>query len=505
MLSLPDGPGAAPAPPADPVARMGVIDVGSNSVRFVVFDGIARSPAYFYNEKILCGLGAGLAESGRLNPQGRIRALNALHRFAALSREMKLGGLVAVATAAVREAEDGPAFCARVAAETGLTIRVASGAEEAEFSAKGVLLGWPHANGLVCDIGGASMELAQVADGQIGRLQTSPLGPLKLRDLIEGGGDLRTHLKDQIGLLRQSFPEAVHRLFLVGGSWRAIARLDMYRRDYPLMVLHEYELAPKDLRDTLDWIADSTPEDLAGLTDTSSARLALVPLAARVLRRMLKSFSPELVSFSSYGLREGVLYDRMPVSLRESDPLLEVARHLEARESRFPGFGAALYDWMQPIVSMLDEAEQRVVRAACHMHDIAWRAHPDYRGEICFDSVARANYSGLDHRGRMFLGLAVLARYKNAEKMPEYALAAAMLPPHRVEQALTLGKALRLGAMLSGSVGGALLRTRLSVESDRLVLTLSGPDCALEGEAVERRLAALADRLGLAPELRATA
>ena len=96
-------------PQARALARVGVLDVGSNSVRMVVFDGAARSPAYFYNEKVMCALGAGLRETGRLNPTGRARALAAIRRFAALAESMD-APLTAVATAAVREAADGDEF-----------------------------------------------------------------------------------------------------------------------------------------------------------------------------------------------------------------------------------------------------------------------------------------------------------------------------------------------------------------------------------------------------------
>lgn len=238
--------------------RIGVVDVGSNSVRLVVYDGIARSPSYFYNEKVLCGLGIGIHETGILNPQGRARALAALHRFVALARLMKLNGLQGVATAAVREAEDGPDFCAQVLTETGLDLHVATGNEEAELSAKGVLLGWPHANGMVCDIGGASMELARVDDGVISTLKSSRLGPMQLVNL--GSNDaINAEITRIISILRTKLPDPVHNLFLVGGSWRAIARLDMERRNYPLHVLHEYRLTPEQIIETAHWATTKTP------------------------------------------------------------------------------------------------------------------------------------------------------------------------------------------------------------------------------------------------------
>ncbi|MEM8789315.1 MAG: Ppx/GppA family phosphatase [Pseudomonadota bacterium] len=317
------------------VRRVGVVDVGSNSVRLVVFDGVARSPAYFYNEKILCGLGRGLRESGILNPDGRARAMAAIRRFAALARVMEVTALTGVATAAVREADDGETFCRAVAAETGLSLNVAAGEEEALLSAKGVLLGWPQATGLVCDIGGASMELARVERGVVGACATSALGPLALADVAGKALDKRIAVETR--RIVAAIGGAAPKIYLVGGSWRAIARLDMERRGYPLKVLHEYGMTPKAALETCDWLADSAPEDLRALTDTSTARLDLVPTAARVLRHLLAEAKPHKLVVSSYGLREGLLYEKMPPSLRARDPLLEAARHMEQTRARFPG------------------------------------------------------------------------------------------------------------------------------------------------------------------------
>jgi exopolyphosphatase/guanosine-5'-triphosphate,3'-diphosphate pyrophosphatase len=220
------------------LSRVGVVDVGSNSVRLVVFDGAARSPAYFYNEKIMCALGAGLSETGHLNPEGRARALSAIRRFQEIARQICHGDLTAVATAAVREASDGPDFCEEVLRETGLNIHVIDGQEEARLSAQGVLLGWPGSYGLVCDIGGSSMELAEINDGKVGRRVTSALGPLKLRDIKGGKKGRRAYITDTLDQLKETMGSQRNRLFLGGGSWRAIARIDMERRGYPLRVLH---------------------------------------------------------------------------------------------------------------------------------------------------------------------------------------------------------------------------------------------------------------------------
>lgn len=482
------------------LSRLGVIDVGSNSVRLVVFDGMARSPAYFYNEKVLCGLGSGLSESGKLNPNGRIRAMAALRRFALLAGRMRLSGMIAVATAAVRDACDGRDFCDEVERETGLQLQVASGSEEARLSAKGVLLGWPDADGLACDMGGASMEFAELTGGRIGRCATAALGPQQIGAFDDPDKRAKT-VRKRLKVLIKSVGGAVPRLYLVGGSWRAIARLDMDRVGYPLKVLHAYEPPVEQLLETCRWIQSRDPSATEAMMDTAMQRVPLLPLASEVLAEVLRRLEPGRVIVSAYGLREGLLYRQMPEAMRELDPLIEACRHMEAGSARCPGFGDALYDWLQPLYAARSAADLRLVRAACLLHDVNWRAHPDYRAELCFESVVRASFAGLDHPERLFLGLALLNRYKVSASMEEVRRYEGLLLPEQVAEAAILGRAMRLGAMLSGAATGVLENSTICQTEGKLVLTLSGSARGLAGEAVDRRLQTLASRLGCSGEV----
>ncbi|WP_424932179.1 exopolyphosphatase [Amaricoccus macauensis] len=482
--------------------RIGVIDVGSNSIRLVVFDGMARSPAYFFNEKVLCGLGAGLGETGRLNPEGRRKALGALHRFVALASRLHLSGMIAVATAAVRDAEDGPDFCAQVEAETGLQIHVASGAEEARLSAKGVLLGWPDAEGIVCDMGGSSMELAILRESRIHGCETSPLGPLKLADFTDMEKRDK-YIRKQVKALAKAVAAGEGEvLFLVGGSWRAVARLDMLRRGYRLTVLHGYEPPVEELLETLAWIPNQDIAALSDATGTSTARLSLIPDVAPVLAEVIRRLAPRKVVISAYGLREGLLYRQMPETMRERDPLIEAARHMEKHKSRIPGFGRVLFNWLKPLYAEADAQELRLIEAACLMHDVHWRAHPEYRAEHCFASVTRANIGGVNHVDRVFIGFALLNRYKASPPANIMESFGPMLGKERLAEAAQLGRAMRLGSMLSGSAHEVLESADLRVRDGVLSLTLRGVACECAGEAVERRLQGLASRMGLPAELK---
>ncbi|MEX0304472.1 MAG: Ppx/GppA family phosphatase [Leisingera sp.] len=483
-------------PGARALSRVGVVDVGSNSVRLVVFDGAARSPAYFYNEKIMCALGAGLSESGRLNPEGRKRALSALRRFQQLAEGMGLPPLSAVATAAVRDAEDGPEFCDEVLRETGLKIHVIDGREEARLSAQGVLLGWPGAYGLVCDIGGSSMELAEIQDNTVGQRVTSSLGPLKLRDVKGGRKGRKAHIKEVIEQLKAEMGPQRDRLFLVGGSWRAIARVDMHRRGYPLKVLHEYRMTAADVRATAKYIAENDLDKLRSACGISSSRIGLVPYAIDVLTRLVKTFKPKDIAVSSYGIREGLLYEQMPQRLRERDPLIEASRFAEAKDARIPGFGKTLYEFVSPLFSGTRQSTKRLVKAACLLHDVSWRAHPDYRAEVCFDNATRANLGGLKHSERVFLGLALLHRYSNKRQGSAFEHLYGLLDDKSQHEAEVLGKAMRFGAMLMVTGKGEIGALRWQPRKRVLHVELPVAARALYGEVAESRLQSLGKALG---------
>lgn len=483
-------------PSARALSRVGVVDVGSNSVRLVVFDGAARSPAYFYNEKIMCGLGDGLAETGLLNPRGRDRALSALKRFQALAEAMGITPLTAVATAAMRDALDGPDFRARIERETGMRLWVIDGQEEARLSAQGVLLGWPGAYGLVCDIGGSSMELAELADGRVGKCVTSQLGPLRLKTIKGGKKGLRKHIAETIAGLHDRMGPQPDRLFLVGGSWRAIGRIDMARRDYPLSVLHEYRMSRSDVQKTVKFIGETDLDALRLTLGISESRMALVPLAAQVLKELVATFRPHDIALSSYGIREGMLYEQMPQHIRDTDPLIEACRFAEAKDARLPGFGRHLYEFIKPLFPSAPPARRRIIKAACLLHDVGWRAHPDYRHEVVFDNATRSNLGGLTHEERVFIGIALLHRYKNSRAGSRFEPLFELLSPQQLRDAEVLGKAMRFASMLSASSAGQLGEFRWMPKKKHLELSLSEAASALFGEVVEARFNALAGALG---------
>ena len=480
------------------IERLGVIDIGSNSVRLVVFDGAARSPAYFYNEKVICSLGSNLSSDNVLNVDNKNKALAALKRFVLLSKAMHVT-LIAVATAAVRNSKDGVAFCEEILQETGLNVTILTGEEEANLSAQGVLLGWPGADGLVCDLGGASLELAEISKGTVGETISCPIGPLYLNQFYLDQKLQRDFVNSELRKSKKLFSRKYTNIYLVGGSWRSIARTQMEMTDYPLKVLHEYQMRIAEIKGTLTWIMRASLKDLEAKSPSSSSRLRLLPSSAIILNELIDCFQPKKLAVSSYGIREGLLHSAMNKKLREKDPLLEACRHMEASAARIPGFGLTLFNFIMPLFETSEKNFVRLIKAACFLHDVSWRAHPDYRAEVCFDNATRANLGGIDHQGRAFLAIALLYRYKSPKKNEIFSKIFSILDKKDRRKAEILGKAMRFGAMLSGSTADSMGKLELDNSKKLLKLKISEKNKDLFGKVVQQRFASVALRMSYEP------
>jgi exopolyphosphatase/guanosine-5'-triphosphate,3'-diphosphate pyrophosphatase len=488
--------------PARSPGRVGVIDIGSNSVRLVVYEGGGRNPDALFNEKVLCGLGRHLGSTGRLDPDGVGLALATLDRFAALSRVMGIGRIEVVATAAVRDASDGTLFVAEVEARTGVRVRVLSGTEEAAFAAQGVLSAIPDADGLVGDLGGGSLELVTVGGGAIGTQATLPLGPLRLQD-ASGGDRIKAAAIVDKGLEALPWIQAAKgkTFYAVGGAWRSLARIHMAQTSYPLRVLHHYRIVRGDVRDISRVISNLSRESLERMSGLSRRRIDTLPYAALVLDRVLKAAKPNAVVFSAFGLREGLLFTQMPEAVRRLDPLIETARAMGARLGRFAEHGDELMSWTSPLFPDEDAADARLRLATCHLSDIGWRGHPDYRAQQTLFEILRGHFVGIDHRGRAMVALGTYCRYDGDGDAGTARQAQALLDEHDIARARVIGLSLRLGHTLSGGTPRVLERCPLVRDDVSVTMTVPRTLGALVGDVVQRRFTALARTLSLQPRI----
>lgn len=483
-----------------------VVDIGSNSVRLVVYERLSRSATPLFNEKELCGLARGIEASGRLDPEAIASALASIRRFKAITNQLAVKELHVLATAAPRDASNGPEFVKAVEAIAGVPLKMLSGAEEARLTALGVISGIHEPDGVAGDLGGGSLEVIDVEGATFGMGETFPVGGLRL----EEGSQKSIKKAEKIvaeALARSSvLPGGVGRSFYaIGGTWRSLARLHMRQKGYPLHVMHQYAIEAGEAADFCRMVTRRDIDSLDSIEVVSRNRRPLLAYGAVVLDQVIKLMRPSEIVLSALGVREGLLYDLLPPAEKARDPLIVACEELAWLRSRSPAHADELPAWTEMAFAAigLDETaeEARLRHAACLLADIGWRAHPEYRGEQSLNLISNAAFIGVDHPGRAYLALANFYRHEG--------LIDEALSPHirelastrTMERARALGATLRVAHLISAGMPGTVGRSRVEQRGKALALILPEDMAPLGGSRVERRLAQLAKLAGLAPEI----
>jgi exopolyphosphatase/guanosine-5'-triphosphate,3'-diphosphate pyrophosphatase len=486
------------APAGD--APVAIIDIGSNSIRLVIYEGEGRIPSILFNEKIMAGLGKGLAKSGLLDAGAVERGVTALGRFRRLAEDMGVSTLRTVATAAVRDARNGADFIARLDA-IGLPVELLPGTEEATLAAYGVLAAIPDADGIVGDLGGGSLELVRVSNGQVGEGVSIPFGVLRIAAMkLKSGRELDRALAAALAKVGWTDTAAGKPFYMVGGSWRALARLHMVLSGFPLPIIHHYEMVSTEAQRLVRALGQLDPKRIRTMAGISSSRIAALGDAALLLTVLVRRLAPSSLIVSAYGLREGLLHRSLPPHVRALDPLIEATREEGVRQGRFAEHGDLLDRWIAPLFAGEPAYFARLRHAACLLADVGWRAHPEFRAERGLDTALHGHWVGIDAPGRAMLGQALFTHF-GGNGVPE--IVSRLITLEQCAAAIRWGLAMRLGQRLSGGVAGPLETSRLSLGEGTVSLRLSGEDSALYGEAVERRHKLLAEAFARKPAVQA--
>ncbi|HLW92810.1 MAG TPA: exopolyphosphatase [Roseiarcus sp.] len=492
-----------------PGEAVAIVDIGSNSVRLVSYEALVRSPTPTFNEKVLCGLGRGVATTGALSDDGIAKALAALRRFRVLCQTMRISDIRALATAAVRDATNGPQFLKRAEDAVGCSIELLSGQREAQLSALGVISSIHEADGVVGDLGGGSLELIGVKHGNVGRGVTLPLGGLSLMDASERSPKKAAKIvRDALGKAKPLENLTGRTFYAVGGTWRALARLHMWQRNYQLHVMHNYIIPSRDALEFARLVERVDADALSSIEAVSSARRPLLAYGATVLEEIIRRSGPKEVVISALGVREGLLYESLTETERAEDPLISAAREFNTLRSRAPAHGEELFAWTTQLLrsSHLEETsdEARLRHAACLLSDVGWRAHPDYRGEQSLNLIANAAFIGIDHPGRAYLALA--ASYRHIANEDEIGPGLrALVSPRLLDRARILGAAMRVAYIVSAAMPGVLPRAPMVCQRGKVVLMLPPDLIDLNSDRLQNRLKQFSKLIGGEPEIQAMA
>lgn len=473
----------------------GVVDIGSNSVRLVIYDRLTRSPTSFFNEKSLCAIGRNMVTTGMLDEEGSDAAIAALARFREILDAMGIKRVDAVATAAVRDAKNGNVFVARARDALGTPIKILTGEEEARLASDGVLSAIPDADGVMGDLGGGSLELAFLSGGKASVGVTLPFGPLRLMDMCEGRIDRARAIVDK-GLEAVEGLEKLKgkSLYAVGGVWRNIARIHLEDTAHDIRVLHHYEISRDKALDFIGFLSGLSRKSLESIASVTRRRAEAIPYGAVVMERLIKAAKLDHVVISAFGLREGVVFSKLSAEERARDPLIAACEDMALRVGRDPALGPTLERWTAPLFAANDKAFERLRRAACFLADTGWRGHPDHRAEQMFSEILSAPLIGVDHSGRALLALAMFHRYggedeKAIKRVKRFAGEAV------AQRAKVLGLALRAALVMAGPAADLLGETSVKLTPNTLVVTIPRAHQALVAEAITKRLEDLADAL----------
>ncbi|MFO1105317.1 MAG: Ppx/GppA family phosphatase [Amaricoccus sp.] len=475
-----------------------VVDIGSNSIRLVVYDDLGRAPFPRFNEKSFVALGAGLDRTGNLAPEAIERAVTAVRRFDAIARAMEVEQVHVIATEATRRAGNGGDLIAAIQAATGLEVRLLSGREEATYAALGVISGFFQPKGLAGDFGGGSLEVAEILGDRVGeRMVSMPLGALPAMTLMEQGIEVAKAEIDRI--LQESLPPLLTdpTFYAIGGGWRALARVHIASNNCPINVVHGYSIPADEARALAKRIARMTPAEIATLPDAPSRRVPTMAAAALVLSRVLRNLKPERVVFSAFGLREGWLYGQLDAEEQYRDPLLEGAKAIGLPFARVPAFSAALARWTDDLFPGETQGERRLRLTVCALTDLSWRDHEKVRAVESFRRLLQFPFIGITHPERVFVAVAVLARYGGSVDQAVQAVARDLLSPAQLRRAEILGRVLLLGHRFSASVPEILDQVRLRIGADAVRLEVLDAGRVPDSDAVQIRLRQLARVAGV--------
>ena len=469
-------------------ANRAIIDIGSNTVRLVVYGGTMRAPTVLLNEKVTAKLGREIAATGKLADDAMALALRGLKRFALLLNDLGIKDVETVATAAVRDATNGAAFVEELRG-LGLNPRVISGEEEALLSAHGVIGAFPDARGIVADLGGGSLELVRVAGGQTDSASSLPLGTLRLPDHrpegrkgVPGRAEMKKSLDKAIRKggwdLTANPPAENGALYLVGGTWRAMAVFAMAARGYPLSDPHGYSLDAAAALELAAVLAGFEGDALKGRDRISTMRAEKLPEAAVLLQALLTRLAPERIVFSSWGLREGLLYDRLPEHTRAQDPLLAGIAVFASQRGSSPTLAARMAAWTLDAAPARAHGSERLRLAATMLALAAMQIEPNIRLPQAINWALHKRWVGIDGKGRAMLAAAIAA---NGNQLSLPADVRALAGEEALEEAVRWGLALRLARRLGAQSRRSLEVSRLVIEDGALALRLAESHAALFG------------------------
>jgi len=487
-------------PPSDGQSQhIALIDIGSNSVRLVVYRDYSHYPFPVLNERVTCKLGQGLDETRMLNSERMDSTLEVLGRFAHLLKAINPSFVYVAATAAVRRATNGAEFAHHAEQILGYQVHVLPAEEEARLISLGITRFEGKISGIVADLGGGSIEIVHVDKGKSVNMISLNIGHLTSRKPSE----IKRAIKE-IGWLKQAkgLP-----LYGIGGSFRAIGSAYISRQNYPLPLLHGLEIDKDDVLDILSSLI-SSPADMTGVP--VSRQTTILP-AAVIIKHLVKASGISELIVSGTSIRDGLMADIFPQTYNHGDPLLLACGDLARESQRADGLSEALAALLAPIAAVFKHAKlgtirgshkqfMRMVEAACLLSDICWNEPSDLRGQLACSRILALPVFSLTHIQRAWLAKAVYHRYVGTKpNKAQPILSDTLLARRERFSAKVVGLGMRFGQNFCGGVPEYLSELSVRVEANKLICSVPEKRALLMDMPSQRRFAIFAESCRLKP------
>lgn len=458
-------------------STIGLIDIGSNSIRLVIYRSDGRLPHPQFNEREVCRLGEEVGRSGYLGDKQMKQAFSTLERFAAIVQASQVDALEVFATEALRRAHNSIDFITRAEAILNIRVRVISGKEEAAMSALGVCAGFLDPVGLVADLGGGSLELVPVTSGKVIHSDQAVSVPC---------GYLIDKTEDEIISALQSvswlYTMKGQPFYAVGGVWRAIATTYVYQLKPRIDIVHGLSMTADQMRWIMDQI-EAADGDIYGIPD---ARKSSMAQAIRITRILIDLLKPDGIIFSAFGVREGILSDRIDLIARQGDPLIDGVKEYAVMTTRFPHQGKHIAHIMADLMGYLPPSYQRLAHACCYLCDLAWLEHPDHRSRLAMEKMLGLSVVGISHAERVWMAAVLYTRYEGS--MPRNKDVLALIPHEDRKLAKSTGLLLRLLMTFSGGISNMLEQVHVTPSDSGYALGIADHLIG-SGDLINRRIA----------------
>lgn len=469
--------------------RLAAIDIGSNSLRCTIVDvPVGGRRSTLDEERAYVRLGRGTAETGRLADDAMDEAVAAIGRMLRIAREFDVTTVRAIATAAVRDASNGPGFARRLRDELGLEVEVVTGEQEGRLALLSAVDSLALEGDIaVLDVGGGSAEIVRADGREIASVTSLPLGAVVLSDRFRTGDPIPAESRKALTryvreALEDALPDAPApgRLIGSGGTVTTLAAMAAAKRSPGLVSIHGFEMTLKEVGGLRETLVKSTSAERAAMKGMSQGRVDVIAAGAVVIHEAMRALGARHITANARGMREGIIVDTVERELGfvpVSDPMRSVrdfARQCRAdvpHAEQVRRLVLRLFDVLAPALG-LDPDARPLLEAAALLHDVGYHISFEKHHKHSFHLISHAELPGFSANERRVI--AGIARY-HSHAMPK--------PGHEAMQDLAdseretvshLASLLRIADGLDRSRGQNVEHIDLELDDEKLVIRLEG-------------------------------